>query len=113
MNDVKDLETIVEQGIAICTDLSHLILSANYTRNSVLDMYTKLIDETKHLHLAGASGIDGEGLYFNNLGFDEITMFKHALNTKHAKVLEVWQGHLDNFEGFKLGIKQLSEVSHG
>ena len=76
-------------------------------------MYTKLVDETKHLHLAGASGIDGEGLYFNNLVPDELTMFKHALKTKHAKVLEVWQGHLDNFEGFKLGIKQLSEVSHG
>ena len=113
MNDMKDLETIAEQGIFICTDLSHLILSANYTKNNVFEMYTKLVDETRHLHLAGASGIDGEGLYFNNLVPDELTMFKHALKTKHAKVLEVWQGHLDNFEGFKLGIKQLSEVSHG
>lgn len=113
MNNMEDLETIVVQGIAICTDLSHLILSANYTKNNVLEMYTKLVDETKHLHLAGASGIDGEGLYFNNLAPDELNMFKLALKTKHAKVLEVWQGHLDNFEGFKLGIKQLSEVSHG
>ena len=113
MNDVKDLEIITEQGIAICTDLSHLILSANYSKINVFDMYTKLVDTTKHLHLAGASGIDGEGLYFNNLSPDELMMFKHALKTEYAKVLEVWQGHLDNFEGFKLGIKQLSEVSHG
>ena len=65
-----------------------------------------------HMHIAHASGIDGEGLTFGHGDAENIELFTRALDFDRLKVIEVWQGHLDQGAGFQMALMQLWEL-HG
>ena len=60
-----------------------------------------LLSITNHLHIADSIGIDGEGVMIGEGDISNKPYLKKAFNTKKTKVLEVWQGHLNNFRGFR------------
>ena len=64
----------------------------------------KLMPFSKHIHISDSYGIDGEGVEF---GKGELGNPKKIMSSKHVKVLEIWQGHLNQFEGFKSAVKTL------
>ena len=57
-----------------------------------------------HWHLSDAKGIDGEGLEF---GKGEIKNFSYFFGQPGMKIIEIWQGHLNNGTGFLKGLKKL------
>ena len=61
------------------------------------------------MHLSDAHGLDGEGLQFSESS-PNLQVIKKCLNFETMKVIEVWQGHLDEFGGFKKAIKELAKV---
>ena len=61
---------------------------------------------TDHIHLSDAYGTNGEGVEF---GKGELTNIQEIINIDKIKVLEVWQGHLNRFSGFKEAIKYLEK----
>ena len=83
---------------------SFLILSANYANENWKKWYDKLINNTELIHLADAKGIDGEGI---ELGTGELGNFSYLIKNKNVKVLETWQGHLNNGSEFFNTIKYL------
>ncbi|WFE88111.1 N-acetylneuraminate synthase family protein [Roseibium porphyridii] len=107
--DEGDIAILQEIGMELCLDLSHLILSANYAKASWRDWYDELIPLAKHIHIADAIGIDGEGIKFGQGDLGDPTSF---INGPGRKVLEVWQGHLSEGDGFENAIRQLGE-KHG
>jgi hypothetical protein len=65
---------------------------------------------TRHIHISGAEGLDGEGTSFNSKNPIAHSILKNCLNKKNIKVIETWQGHLDNFSGFHHSIYDLVSI---
>ena len=100
-----DIDYILSNDIHICLDIAHLILSANFFNKDWYDWYKRLIKNCVHIHVSDAVGTDGEGVDFGtgNLGhYDEI------INENCIKVIEVWEGHLNEGEKFFKAIEFLN-----
>lgn len=104
----KDLKLLLDINLDICFDLSHYILSCNYYKIKDLNKCMKYKKIFKHFHLSDAKGYNGEGV---NIG--EGTLLEHEfthtiLTMKNIpKVLETWQGHLNQGFNFKKDIKEI------
>ena len=100
----EDIKYLQEFGINICLDTAHLIMAANSAGEEWQLWFEKLKPLSAHLHLSDSYGTDGEGVEF---GDGELGDPSRILAMKKVKVLEVWQGHLDNFAGFKKAVRDL------
>ena len=100
----QDIEFIKKYDLQICLDIAHLIMSANSAQKDWKVWYGELKHLTKHYHLSDSYGTDGEGV---NFGKGELGNPKKIISENEVKVLEVWQGHLNEFEGFKSAVKSL------
>ena len=67
-------------------------------------------NETTKTDDANSKLDDGEGIEIGKGNPDNIRYIKQILNSKEQKVLEVWQGHLDNYHGFRSAIKSISKI---
>ncbi len=103
-----DIYFALRHNLRICLDISHLILSANFAKQDWKVWYDRLIAISSHIHLADASGIDGEGVEF---GAGDLSDARSILAMPPRVVLEVWQGHLSNGEGFRKAIDYLGRVN--
>ncbi|GAA0782944.1 hypothetical protein E1180_07905 [Roseibium denhamense] len=101
-----DVDIVKSIGMELCLDLSHLILSANYEKADWREWCNELMPLARHLHIADAVGIDGEGIEFGRGDLGDPGPF---LDGSVRKVLEVWQGHLSEGDGFETAIRQLGE----
>lgn len=100
----EDIDFIKKNDIKICLDIAHLIMSAN-SANSDWKLWLKeLTPYTKHYHLSDSYGTDGEGVDF---GKGDLGDPRRIISMDDVKVLEVWQGHLNQFQGFKSAVKSL------
>jgi N-acetylneuraminate synthase len=108
-----DWAYIAEMEIPITLDFSHLIMGCNYYKADLKSAVDQLLPTTKHIHLSLAEGIDGEGVGFSELTSQNKELIQDTLSLPQVKVVEVWQGHLNEFTGFRDSIKQLHAVSRG
>ena len=110
-SDPDDFKMISKLKIKICMDLSHFILSCNYHKVNLINILSKYKDLFEHYHIADAIGIDGEGL---EIGKGDLLKYKQILinitNNNKTKVLESWQGHLNNGLIFKKEISKLEKI---
>ncbi len=93
----------------VCFDVSHSKLACNHNKWSFSEFVQKVTPYSAHVHIADASGVDGEGLQigegeidFSTLGRDLITLAPAA-----SFIPEVWQGHKNNGEGFWVALNRL------
>ncbi|QDG78111.1 N-acetylneuraminate synthase family protein [Labrenzia sp. PHM005] len=101
-----DIDIITEISMEVCLDLSHLILSANYSKADWRQWCDRLMPLARHIHIADAVGIDGEGIEFGEGDLGDPSQY---VDGPGRKVLEVWQGHLSEGDGFDKAIRQLGE----
>jgi len=113
MNEYKDVEYLRQHGLGVCMDICHLILGRNYYNFSASDIVNNLKSQIQHIHIADAAGIDGEGLAIGDGDPENTALIKQVLNYDCLKVIEVWQGHLDNGAGFKQALIKLAEIHDG
>jgi N-acetylneuraminate synthase len=106
-NNLEDLEVLQNNELSYCLDLSHAIMCEAFDNIEIINLMFDKIELIQHIHLASASGIDGEGIGFANVTPKLSSYFERALNMEVIKVLEVWQGHLDDFDGFEKGLTEL------
>ena len=102
----EDINFIKENNIQICLDIAHLIMSANFSGEDWYLWLNELKNNIKHIHLSDAYGTNGEGVEF---GKGNLKNIEEILGFEQIKVLEVWQGHLYNFSGFKNAINYLEK----
>jgi len=110
MNQYKDVEYLRRHELGVCMDICHLILGRNYYNFSAGDIIDNLKNQIKHIHIADAAGIDGEGLAIGDGDPENIALIEKILHYDCLKVIEVWQGHLDNGAGFKKALVKLAEI---
>ena len=63
-----------------------------------------------HWHISDAEGLDGEGLPIGAGGPDNEMLISEIISQEGLKVIEVWQGHFYNYEGFKVEINKIAEL---
>lgn len=99
-----------DNNFKICYDVSHAQLYCNDKKLSLNKFTNKIKNITSYLHLSDAAGLNGEGMQIGkgDVNFKKIIETFSALNP--GFVPEIWQGHLNNGEGFKLGLEKLSKI---
>jgi len=110
MNDLRDAELLKQHELPVCLDICHMIMGRNYYGFSATNLLEDLAPLVGHLHLADAAGIDGEGLEFGDGEPENVELFRRAFAFDCMKVIEVWQGHLDQGVGFRRALLRLEEL---
>ena len=102
-----------ETGMRVCLDVSHSKLACNHLHGSFSDFLSRILPHTAHLHLADASGVDGEGLQILDGEIDWVQLF--ALIQQHCPnasfIPEIWQGHKNRGEGAWLALERLERLA--
>jgi N-acetylneuraminate synthase len=98
-----------KHDMRVCLDVSHSKLACTHFKWSFAEFLAVTGPYTAHLHIADASGVDGEGL---QIGEGEIDFKAMAdLLREYAPeawfIPEVWQGHKNDGEGFWKGLHLL------
>ena len=104
------MQSLVENNIPICLDYCHMIMGRNCFNFSAEELINKLRRLVGHIHLADASGIDGEGLHFGEGEPENLDLFRESLDFDCLKVIEVWQGHLNQGAGFHKALLKLENL---
>ncbi len=110
MNELQDANFIHKHNLGVCLDICHLILGRNYFNFSTDLLLDSLGDQVEHVHIADAIGVDGEGLSIGSGDAENLPLIKKSLNYDCIKVIEVWQGHLNNGAGFKEALTKLTKL---
>lgn len=111
LNQEQDIEEIIKRSIPICLDTSHMLLGANFFGFDPQDLLSKLLPQIVHSHIADAIGFDGEGMQFGTSTKSNNDFIMNILNLETTKVIEVWQGHVNNGRGFKDALLKLTELN--
>ena len=98
-----------QHGRRLTLDLSHSKLAANFTRRPFSEYIERLAPLTEHLHIVDAEGLDGEG---PQIGEGEIDWPTTASQLERLApgvgfIPEIWQGHVNNGEGFWTALDRL------
>ena len=101
-----------KSGMKLCLDVSHTKLACNYFKYSFKGFIDAIAPHVAHLHIADATGVDGEGL---QVGEGEMDM--RAMADQLGKrcpgvsfIPEIWQGHKNNGEGFWVALERLEKI---
>lgn len=95
----------------LCFDVSHSKLAANYLGMSFAEATDLLAPHTEHLHLVDATGVDGEGVQVGDGEIDWPVLARQL--DAHAPgvsfIPEIWQGHVNDGEGFWIALERLEQ----
>ena len=110
VNNLEDVDWINNMSLPITLDSSHLLLGQaafNFDPREIINAISKNII---HWHIADSLGIDGEGLPIGVGGPENERLISEIIDRNGLKVIEVWQGHFYNYEGFKIAINKIAEM---
>ena len=108
--DPSDTVAFAEStGIKLCLDISHTQLAANHLGISLSEAVEQLAVHTVHLHLVDAVGVDGEGVQVGSGEVDWAALAKQLdrIAPNAPFIPEIWQGHVNNGEGFWVALDKL------
>lgn len=110
MNQQQDVKYIQHHDLPICMDVCHLCMGDSLFQFDAKTMIETLSPNIEHIHIADAEGIDGEGLHFGEGDPKNLPAIQSAMQFDCMKVIEVWQGHLDDGAGFAKALNKLPEL---
>ncbi len=108
-----DAESIVQfckkNSMRVCLDTSHSKLACNHGNWSFTDFVRKVAPYTAHMHLADATGVDGEGIQITDGEIDWLAFADLAVDLmpNATFIPEIWQGHKNNGEGAWIALEGL------
>ncbi len=109
-DEIKELYE--ETNLFICFDFSHTYMETNHLNIPFNDSFLEIIKYTDHLHLSDSSSSSSEGLNIDDGNIDfEFTLrkiFEYHKKEKMTFIPEVWQGHINNGEGFKISLERIA-----
>ena len=98
-------------GYKFCIDYSHSYLAAKFLNIAFEDYAKALIPYSSYYHIADAGGTDGEGLQILDGEINFKNIFDNLLNQHTFEYIpEIWQGHIDQFCGFKKALSNLRKL---
>ncbi|MFD2207952.1 N-acetylneuraminate synthase family protein [Kiloniella antarctica] len=113
MNNISDIEYLKSLSIPICMDVCHLAMGDTVFDFKAKDVIQKLESNIRHIHIADAIGYDGEGVALGEGDLKNQEAIDAVMKFQCAKVIEVWQGHLNHGAGFANALNSLYERYNG
>jgi N-acetylneuraminate synthase len=104
------LEMVSGRRLGITFDTSHAQLYCTWSGRDVVEEFEKMAPYIRHIHVADASGIDGEGL---QIGMGDIPWKKLAprlFGSGLTIMPEIWLGHLHGMAGMLEALHQLQII---
>jgi len=100
-----------ELKLGLCFDISHSKLACNLLKHSFEDFTTIVGRHTRHLHVADAAGMDGEGLQIGEGEIDFKSFYRRLdqIAPQASFLPEIWQGHENDGEGFWIALDRLQQ----
>ena len=100
-------------NLPICIDISHTAMAANEYKFDIYKAIQDLSPFCTHYHISDASHSGQEGLQIGDgeLDFKRILSILNKKNARPSLIPEIWQGHLNNGEGFSLALRRLSSYA--
>jgi len=114
-----DPEEIVEfcknNNIRVCLDVSHSKLACNYYKKSFIEFIKHVGPFAAHLHIADATGVDGEGVQIGEgeIDFQAMADTLNMYAPVASFIPEVWQGHKNSGLGFFNALNRLESCPLG
>jgi N-acetylneuraminate synthase len=98
-----------EHNYRICCDVSHAKLACNRYKWSLTEYIEEVGQYIAHLHIADATGVDGEGLQIGEgeIDFPALAEVLNKVNLQSSFIPEIWQGHKNEGEGFWIALDKL------
>lgn len=110
MNSTEDVKWINKFKIPVTLDVSHLFLCQAAFGLRPMEVIESIQKNVVHWHISDASGLDGEGLPIGAGSPENTEVIRSILEKEGLKVIEVWQAHLNDYEGFKIAINKIHEL---
>lgn len=107
--DIEDKAFMEILPFGICLDTAHCIMAANYKGARPDEWLRELSPLSGHYHISDAHGVDGEGVPFGEGDLGEV--INDVLLAPERKVIEQWEGHLNDFSGFKSAVNFVSDIT--
>ncbi len=101
------VEFCQETGTHMTLDISHAQLYCNTYGEQLTDFVRLCLPHTRHLHLADASGMDGEGLQIGEGVVEWEALLELLQRQDFTWVPEIWSGHLHGGAGFIEAVNRL------
>ena len=101
-----------ESSISICLDISHTKLACNYLGISFSEAIDVISPHVRHLHLVDAIGHSEEGVQVEEGDVDWPLLCSQLSRLSHdvSFIPEIWQGHVDNGQGFWIALDRLEKL---
>lgn len=107
--DPHEIDEFLERsGHGMCLDISHAKLWCNHSGADLDEFIRLVLPRVRHLHVADAAGVDGEGVQIDEGEIDFARTLAHFGGLTLASVPEVWYGHVNDCEGFRVALARLS-----
>lgn len=108
-------EELAEQAkihrLRLCLDLAHLQMTCNHFALDFQRSLELLLPVTAHLHVADASGTNGEGVVMGTGDVIWDQAWKIIIGSPNVSFIpEVWQGHKDHGAGFWYALDFLNKT---
>jgi N-acetylneuraminate synthase len=98
--------------LRLCLDLSHLQMTCNHFELDFQKALQDLLPYSVHLHVADASGTNGEGVVMGTGDVSWPDSWKKIIDYREVSFIpEVWQGHKDHGEGFWSALNFLQNLN--
>lgn len=94
----------IGNGYGFCLDICHAYLYCNHIKEINIMQFLQIVRPIiGHIHLSDAKGIDGEGLGIGDGDMPLKDIIQYIAPIQVGVVLEIWNGHKDEYAGFKTG----------
>ena len=105
----------IELDLRVCLDLSHSKLACNYYGIDFSQFLITVAPFTAYIHFGDALGVNGEGLQIGDGEIDFTRVFEilDEFCPSAPFIPEIWQGHKDFGEGFKVALMRLNDIKTG
>jgi len=86
----------------------------NYSGSDLSEFINKIALKVSHIHISDAAGESQEGLQIGegSLNFDSILQAISSIPKNTTLLPEIWQGHDNLGEGFKIALNRLYKFGY-
>lgn len=113
----KNINKILQKTqleIELCLDISHSYMWCNYSGESLSQFIQEIASKVSHIHISDAAGESEEGMQVGegSLNFEEIRQAMSAIPQNSTLLPEIWQGHDNLGEGFRIALERLHKLGY-
>ena len=109
--DVESTVLLCERsGLGLCFDTSHAALECARSGASLFEFAQRVAPFVRHLHVSDGAGTSGEGLQIGEGNVNFVELLPVLLAPGTTMIPEIWMGHHENGEGFRLALEHLTDV---